>query len=73
MDRGLDVFGPPFAPFHRTVEFESEITQQSFFGIDVELAAETTSNVRRDYSYLILGQFEHLGEMALKHVRDLCR
>src|SRR5437763_14807589 len=73
MNSRLDVFSASLGPFYRTVELESEVTEQPFLGVDVEVAAEASAHFRRDHSHLLLRQLEHVRKMALEDVWDLGR
>src|SRR4030095_13346107 len=56
----------------QSAELESKEAPSPFRGVDMELAAESSAHFRRDHPHLILWQLEHLSEIALKHVRNLC-
>src|SRR3972149_4853789 len=73
MDRRLHVLAALFAPLDRPVELEREVAEQWFLGIDVELAAESAADIRRDHAHLTLGEIEQLGKMGFQNMRYLSR
>src|SRR5437867_8249189 len=73
MDRREIALAPLLRPFHRTTERLRQITDEELLGVDLELAAESTADLRRDHADLVLPKAEVERGDQLHEVRDLRR
>ena len=73
MDRREIALAPLLRPFHRTTERLRQITDEELLGVDLELAAESTADLRRDHAHLVLPKAEVERDDELHEVRDLRR
>ena len=69
---GKEVFLPALDPLDGPAEVLGYHTRDHFFGVEVELAAESAANVGGYYSYLVFGVSGDQREKQPDEVGDLC-
>ena len=72
VDRGDVVLAPLLDPLDGTSGDARQRQRQRFLGIDVQLGAERTADVRRDHAELLLWDAAGAGQCHFGDVRDLC-
>src|SRR6266849_3249970 len=73
VDGAKEVFAARFDPLYGFTDLHGDEAHKSFFGIDIEFAAEAAAHFRRNHEHTILGDAEHLGDKSSQQVRDLRR
>ena len=71
VNRRLNVFAASLYPLHRLAELHGNPSEQSFFGIDVELRAEAAADFGRDDSQFVFGNADHQSKLSAQQVRNL--
>ena len=66
-----EVFAPAFDPLHRLSDFHGDEAHERFFGVDVELAAESAADFGRHHAQPVFFEPQHLRHQRAQQVRNL--
>ena len=70
---GDQVLLPVLHPAHRLADDPRDVREQDLLGIDLDLAAETSTDMRRDHAHLPLSRADLIGDGIADDVWDLRR
>ena len=68
-----EIFAPRFDPLDGLVDLNGHVAHQRFFSVDVQLAAESTADLRRYHAHAVLFEPQHLRHQRTHQVWNLRR